>query len=92
MGNWCQPIDTQNHPFHLKLTLFAGADQAQVYTLRTAKALAMTALDVLFSPGVIDKVKEEFKEAKLREEREPNRRQLQHEEAEINKEHETATV
>lgn len=49
--------------------LFAGAAEAQFYTLRTGKALAMTALDVIFSPGVLDKVKQEFKEAKLREEK-----------------------
>lgn len=48
---------------------FAGADEAQFYTLRTAKALAMTALDVIFSPGVLDKIKQEFREAKLQEER-----------------------
>lgn len=29
----------------------------------------MTALDVIFSPGVLDKVKQEFREAKLREEK-----------------------
>ncbi|KAK3506807.1 hypothetical protein QTP70_028370 [Hemibagrus guttatus] len=47
-------------------TAAAGADEAQFYTLRTAKALATTALDVIFSPGVLDRVKQEFREAKLR--------------------------
>ncbi|TSL47589.1 Peptidase M20 domain-containing protein 2 [Bagarius yarrelli] len=51
-------------------TAASGAAEAQFYTLRTAKALAMTALDVLFSPGALDKVKQEFKEAKSREEKE----------------------
>ncbi|XP_053345392.1 xaa-Arg dipeptidase-like isoform X1 [Clarias gariepinus] len=50
-------------------TTASGAAEAQFYTLRTGKALAMTALDVIFSPGVLDKVKQEFKEAKLREEK-----------------------
>ncbi|XP_062857932.1 xaa-Arg dipeptidase-like isoform X2 [Trichomycterus rosablanca] len=47
----------------------AAADEAQFYTLRAAKALAMTALDVIFRPGLLDRIKQEFTEAKLREER-----------------------
>ncbi|KAI5608476.1 hypothetical protein C0J50_6615 [Silurus asotus] len=47
-------------------TAASGADEAQFYTLRTAKALAMTALDVIFIPGLLDKVKQEFKQAKER--------------------------
>ncbi|XP_047673955.1 peptidase M20 domain-containing protein 2-like isoform X1 [Tachysurus fulvidraco] len=50
-------------------TAAAGADEAQFYTVRTAKALAMTALDVIYSPGVLDRIKQEFREAKLNEER-----------------------
>ncbi|KAI5614772.1 hypothetical protein C0J50_3420 [Silurus asotus] len=50
-------------------TAASGADEAQVYTLRTAKALAMTALDLIFIPGVLDKVKVEFQKARFREER-----------------------
>ncbi|MCI4395799.1 hypothetical protein PGIGA_G00196220 [Pangasianodon gigas] len=73
-------------------TAASGADEAQFYTLRTAKALAMTALDVIFSPGVLDKVKQEFKEAKLREERGLRLQQVKHGEAETNKKYETATV
>ncbi|XP_017308936.1 peptidase M20 domain-containing protein 2 isoform X3 [Ictalurus punctatus] len=67
-------------------TAASGANEAQFYTLRTAKALAMTALDVIFSPGVLDKVKKEFKEAKLREERGLRLQQAKHGEAETNKE------
>ncbi|KAG9347415.1 hypothetical protein JZ751_004982 [Albula glossodonta] len=51
------------------LTTSSGAEKAQFYTLRTAKALAMTALDVLFCPGVLQRVRAEFTEARLKEER-----------------------
>ncbi|KAM8726073.1 peptidase M20 domain-containing protein 2-like isoform 1-T1 [Acanthopagrus schlegelii] len=50
-------------------TSASGDDQAQFFTLRTAKALAMTALDVLLDPELLQKVKQEFTEAKLREDR-----------------------
>ncbi|KAJ8397621.1 hypothetical protein AAFF_G00436200 [Aldrovandia affinis] len=50
-------------------TTAASAEEAQFYTLRTAKALAMTALDVLFCPGVLERVRAEFTEARLKEER-----------------------
>ncbi|XP_060769967.1 peptidase M20 domain-containing protein 2-like isoform X3 [Neoarius graeffei] len=43
-------------------TAACGADAAQFYTLLAAKALAMTALDVIFSPGVLCKVKQEFRD------------------------------
>ncbi|XP_075410893.1 xaa-Arg dipeptidase [Tenrec ecaudatus] len=39
----------------------AGAQEAQFYTLRTAKALAMTALDVLFKPELLASVREDFR-------------------------------
>ncbi|KAM7367524.1 hypothetical protein PAMP_013815 [Pampus punctatissimus] len=45
----------------------AGDDRAQFYTLRTAKALVMTALDVLLRPELLQRVKQEFTEAKLKE-------------------------
>ncbi|XP_030638725.1 peptidase M20 domain-containing protein 2-like [Chanos chanos] len=45
----------------------AGAEKAQFYTLRAAKALAMTALDVLFCPTLLQRVKNEFKERELEE-------------------------
>uniref|UniRef100_A0A3B4ZZ06 Peptidase M20 domain-containing protein 2 n=1 Tax=Stegastes partitus TaxID=144197 RepID=A0A3B4ZZ06_9TELE len=49
-------------------TVAAGDDKAQFFTLRTAKALAMTALDVLLHPELLQKVKQEFAEAKLKDE------------------------
>ncbi|KAM6185175.1 xaa-Arg dipeptidase [Rhynchocyon petersi] len=39
----------------------AGAQEAQFYTLRTAKALAMTALDVIFKPELLASIKEDFR-------------------------------
>ncbi|XP_006870723.1 PREDICTED: peptidase M20 domain-containing protein 2 [Chrysochloris asiatica] len=39
----------------------AGAQEAQFYTLRTAKALAMTALDVIFKPELLESIREDFK-------------------------------
>ncbi|KAM9782486.1 peptidase M20 domain-containing protein 2-like [Neosynchiropus ocellatus] len=50
-------------------TPVAGDVKAQFYTLRTAKALAMTALDVLMCPELLQKVKREFTEAKTKEEK-----------------------
>ncbi|XP_049914955.1 xaa-Arg dipeptidase-like [Epinephelus moara] len=50
-------------------TVAAGDDKAQFYTLRTAKALAMTALDVLLRPELLQRVKQEFTEATLKEDR-----------------------
>lgn len=47
----------------------AGDDRAQFYTLRAAKALVMTALDVLLCPELLQRVKQEFTEAKLKEDR-----------------------
>lgn len=44
-----------------------GDDKAQFFTLRTAKALAMTALDVLMHPKLLQEVKREFSEARLKE-------------------------
>ncbi|XP_062296213.1 peptidase M20 domain-containing protein 2-like [Scomber scombrus] len=47
----------------------AGAEKAQLYTLRTAKALAMTAVDVLCSPDLLMQVKEDFRLVKLKHEK-----------------------
>ncbi|KAM7403163.1 hypothetical protein PAMA_003878 [Pampus argenteus] len=44
----------------------AGAEKAQLYTLRTAKALAMTAVDVVCSPDLLMKVREDFRLIKLK--------------------------
>ncbi|XP_031536093.2 xaa-Arg dipeptidase [Vicugna pacos] len=45
----------------------AGSPEAQFYALRTAKALAMTALDVIFKPELLERIREDFK-LKLQEE------------------------
>lgn len=44
-----------------------GSEEAQFYALRTAKALAMTALDVIFKPDLLEKIREDFKMVKLKE-------------------------
>lgn len=49
-------------------TTAAGSQEAQFYTLRAAKALAMTALDVVFKPDLLGKVREDFRQIKLKEE------------------------
>ncbi|XP_066523574.1 peptidase M20 domain-containing protein 2-like isoform X2 [Hoplias malabaricus] len=46
----------------------AGSGKAQMYSLRTAKALAMTAADVLLTPALLEQVKEEFILAKQTQE------------------------
>ncbi|MEE6475797.1 hypothetical protein FKM82_010861 [Ascaphus truei] len=46
----------------------SGSKEAQFYALRTAKALAMTALDVIFKPDLLENVREDFKTVKLMEE------------------------
>lgn len=43
-----------------------GAEKAQVFTLRAAKALAMTAVDVVCSPDLLQKVREDFRLAKTK--------------------------
>ena len=39
---------------------FAGCDEAQTNTIKEAKALAMTALDVYCNPGILDDIKAQF--------------------------------
>ncbi|XP_053316628.1 xaa-Arg dipeptidase [Spea bombifrons] len=46
----------------------SGSKDAQFYALRTAKALAMTALDIIFQPGLMESVYEDFKKMKRIEE------------------------
>uniref|UniRef100_A0A5S6KQJ9 Peptidase M20 domain-containing protein 2 n=1 Tax=Xenopus tropicalis TaxID=8364 RepID=A0A5S6KQJ9_XENTR len=58
--------DALNHTE--EYTEAAGSKEAQFYALRTAKALAMTALDVLFNPDLLANVCEDFKLIKLIEE------------------------
>ena len=43
--------------------MFSGSPIAQTYTLRQAKAVAMTALDVFCQPSLLDTIKAEFAEA-----------------------------
>ncbi|XP_048387898.1 peptidase M20 domain-containing protein 2-like [Stegostoma tigrinum] len=45
----------------------AGSKEAQFYTLRTAKTLAMTALDVVLNPDLLQQMKEDFEKFKLHE-------------------------
>lgn len=42
---------------------FADTEKAETLSLKVAKALAMTAIDVLITPGLPDKIKDEFKVA-----------------------------
>ncbi|KAJ7341737.1 hypothetical protein JRQ81_006582 [Phrynocephalus forsythii] len=56
--------DALNHTE--EFTQSSGSEVAQKYALRTAKALAMTALDVVFRPGLLEQVREDFRQAKLR--------------------------
>nr|XP_056712414.1 xaa-Arg dipeptidase [Euleptes europaea] len=58
--------DALNHTE--QYTAAAGSEEAQFYTLRTAKALAMTALDVIFKPDLLERVREDFRIVKLNEE------------------------
>ncbi|XP_065257235.1 xaa-Arg dipeptidase [Emys orbicularis] len=48
-------------------TAASGSQEAQFYTLRAAKALAMTALDVIFKPDLLEKVREDFRQTTLKE-------------------------
>lgn len=45
-----------------------GAEKAQSFTLRIAKALAMTAIDVVCNPDLLAQVREDFRLAKLKTE------------------------
>ncbi|XP_040916778.1 peptidase M20 domain-containing protein 2-like [Toxotes jaculatrix] len=47
----------------------AGAERAQLYTLRTAKTLAMTAVDVVCCPDLLRQVREDFSLARLKQEK-----------------------
>ncbi|OXB73773.1 UNVERIFIED_CONTAM: hypothetical protein H355_007368 [Colinus virginianus] len=58
--------DALNHTE--QYTEAAGSQNAQFYALRTAKALAMTALDVIFNPDLLEQVREDFRQVKLKEE------------------------
>ncbi|GCB79590.1 peptidase M20 domain-containing protein 2-like [Scyliorhinus torazame] len=45
----------------------AGSKEAQYFTLRTAKALAMVALDVVLNPDLLQQMKGDFEKDKLQE-------------------------
>uniref|UniRef100_A0A8C6NQL3 Peptidase M20 domain containing 2 n=1 Tax=Nothobranchius furzeri TaxID=105023 RepID=A0A8C6NQL3_NOTFU len=55
--------DALNHTE--EYTEAAGAEKAQLHTLRTAKALAMTAVDVVCCPELLQRVRDNFRQAKL---------------------------
>uniref|UniRef100_A0A1A8PK83 Peptidase M20 domain-containing protein 2 n=1 Tax=Nothobranchius rachovii TaxID=451742 RepID=A0A1A8PK83_9TELE len=55
--------DALNHTE--EYTEAAGAEKAQLHTLRTAKALAMTAVDVVCCPELLQRVRDDFRQAKL---------------------------
>ncbi|XP_044022815.1 peptidase M20 domain-containing protein 2-like isoform X2 [Siniperca chuatsi] len=59
--------DAVNHTE--EYTEAAGAEKAQLFTLRTAKALAMTAVDVVCCPVLLRQVREDFSLAKLKQEK-----------------------
>uniref|UniRef100_A0A3Q3A6A2 Peptidase M20 domain-containing protein 2 n=1 Tax=Kryptolebias marmoratus TaxID=37003 RepID=A0A3Q3A6A2_KRYMA len=46
----------------------AGAEEAQLHTLRTAKALAMTAVDVVCCPDLLQRARDDFSLAKRQQE------------------------
>ncbi|XP_070834857.1 peptidase M20 domain-containing protein 2-like [Chaetodon trifascialis] len=58
--------DALNHTE--EYTEAAGAEKAQLFTLRTAKALAMTAVDAVCCPALLRQVREDFRLAKLKQE------------------------
>ncbi|XP_014456034.1 xaa-Arg dipeptidase isoform X2 [Alligator mississippiensis] len=57
--------DALNHTE--QFTEAAGSEEAQFYALRAAKALAMTALDIIFKPDLLEKIREDFRQVKLKE-------------------------
>lgn len=58
--------DALNHT--PEYTTAAGSEDAQYYTLRTAKALTMTALDVIFNPDLLESIRHDWKMMKQMEE------------------------
>ncbi|CAB1432488.1 unnamed protein product [Pleuronectes platessa] len=69
-GGAAVPTGCQMHFNHTEEhTEAAGAETAQLYTLRTAKARATTAVDVVCCPDRLRKVREDFGLAKLKQEK-----------------------
>ncbi|XP_071998072.1 xaa-Arg dipeptidase [Engystomops pustulosus] len=58
--------DALNHT--AEYTEAVGLEKAQYYTLRTAKALAMTSLDVIFNPDMLESIRHDWKMTKQQEE------------------------
>lgn len=58
-------------PLSFSTPLFSvpGAEKAQLYTLRTAKTLAMTAVDVVCCPDLLRQVREDFEVANRKQEK-----------------------
>lgn len=52
--------------FRCSLPSTPGAEKAQLFTLRTAKALAMTVVDVVCCPALLQRVKDDFRLAQLK--------------------------
>ena len=44
------------------LLIISGSQEAQSYTLKQSKALAMTAIDIMYNPQLLDGIKKEFKQ------------------------------
>ncbi|RVE71022.1 hypothetical protein OJAV_G00070510 [Oryzias javanicus] len=59
--------DALNHTDEYRAA--AGDERAQLFALRVAKALAMTAVDLILHPELLQKVKQEFTEARRREDK-----------------------
>ncbi|RVE71058.1 hypothetical protein OJAV_G00070770 [Oryzias javanicus] len=59
--------DALNHTDEYRAA--AGDERAQFFALRVAKALAMTAVDLILHPELLQKVKQEFTEVRRREDK-----------------------
>ena len=71
MGNVSQVIPSLHPKFHVgayvsnhskEMTVVSGSDAAQPYTLAVAKALALTALDVLRDKQLLQQIKKDFED------------------------------
>ena len=71
MGNVSHVIPSLHPKFHVgayvsnhskEMTVVSGSDAAQPYTLAVAKALALTALDVLRDKQLLQQIKKDFED------------------------------
>lgn len=60
---WCLRLKKCFQLICFNGVFFADTEKAETLSLKVAKALAMTAIDVLITPGLADKIKDEFKVA-----------------------------